>query len=163
MRNFLDAEVGRKNVLAGVALFLVFGIGIGIPLTIDFLGGSTLGDQYQTWKIVHAYGLFLGIINYFFGLNIDRLNLTRLEKQISSWAFLVTALFGGVMRMILVFLGGFGSFGIYASLGESVFITLGTAVFLIGQFRSKPDTEKTPKQASASRDKTPAGSPQTTP
>ena len=72
-RIFTNAEVGRKNIGFGIALFLFLGMVVGIPLTIDFFGGSILtGDQYQTWKVVHGYGVFLAFINYFLGLCIDR-------------------------------------------------------------------------------------------
>ena len=68
---------------------------VGIPLTIDFLGGSLLtSDQYLAWKVVHAYGVFLAFINYFFGMCIDRLNLTRGQKEISSWSFLLAGFIG---------------------------------------------------------------------
>ena len=134
---FADANVGRKNIVFGIALFLIAGIGLGIPLTIDFLGGSTLGDLYQPWKVVHGYAIFLSFINYFVGLSLDRWNLTPAQKQIVSWSFLVTGLIGGVTRMILVGFGALDALGIYASLGESAFITLGTAVFVLGQWRSK--------------------------
>lgn len=139
-RIFADADVGRKNIVFGLALFLMLGVVVGIPLTIDFFGGSILTrDQYQTWKVVHGYGVFLGFINYFFGLIIDRLDLTRQQKQISSWSLLVAGLFGGVTRMILVLLSALNDFGIYASLGETAFIILGTIVFLRGQMRGRHD------------------------
>ncbi|MBI3943668.1 MAG: hypothetical protein HY326_11700, partial [Chloroflexi bacterium] len=135
---FAGAAVGRKNVVLGIALFLVLGVGFGIPLTVDFFGGSLLtSDQYQTWKVVHGYGVFLGFINYFFGLMIDRLNLTRQQKEISSWSFVIAGLFGGGMRMTLALLSALTDFGIYASLGEVVFITIGTMVFLFGQMKGK--------------------------
>jgi hypothetical protein len=44
---FADADVGRKNIVFGIALFLVLGVVVGIPLTIDFFGGSILtADQW---------------------------------------------------------------------------------------------------------------------
>ena len=65
-------------------------------------------------------------------------------KELSSWSFLGAGLFGGLARMMLVLFSVFGAFGIYASLGESVFITLGMLAFLIGQKRSKSRTEPHP-------------------
>jgi hypothetical protein len=45
----LDVEVGRKNIVLGIVLFLVLGVVVGVPLTIDFFGGTLLTpDQYQT-------------------------------------------------------------------------------------------------------------------
>ena len=129
--------VGRKNILFGIALFLILGVMIGVPLTINFLGGSVLTrEQYQVWKVVHGYGVFLALINYFFGLTIDRLNLTRMQKEISSWLFLVAGLVGGIGRMTLVLFSALSDFGIYASLLETACIAIGTVVFLFGQLRS---------------------------
>jgi hypothetical protein len=135
---FVDTNVGKKNVIFGIVLFLLLGVVVGIPLTIDFFGGSTLtNDQYQTWKVVHGYGVFLSFINYFFGLLVDRLGLTRQQKEIASWSFLIAGLIGGVIRMILVLASAFNEFGIYASLGESVCFVLGTIIFVRGQMKEK--------------------------
>ena len=136
---FADVYVGRKNIVLGITLFLVLGVGMGIPLTINFFGGSILTlEQYQAWKVVHGYGIFLAFINYFFGLIIDRLDLTRQQKEISSWSFFIAGLLGGVARMILVLMSALSDFGIYVSLGETAMITLGTIVFLLGQMRGRP-------------------------
>jgi hypothetical protein len=106
---------------------------VGIPLTIDLFGGSTpTDDQYQTWKVVHGYGVFLSFINYFFGLLIDRVELTRQHKEIASWSILMAGVFGGVARGVLVLFSALHEYGVYASLGEVVFITLGTVIFLSG-------------------------------
>ncbi len=103
-------------------------------MTVNLFGGSLLTqEQYQVWKVVHGYGVFLGFINYFFGLSIDRLRLTDGQKELSSWAFLMAALFGGAFRMILAILGALSTFGLFASLGETIFISLGTLIFLLGQ------------------------------
>ena len=91
---------------------------VGIPLTIDFFGGSLFtSDQYLAWKVVHGYGIFLAFSNYFFGMCIDRLNLTRGQKEISSWSFLMAGFIGGVGRMVLVLLSALSEFGVYFSLG----------------------------------------------
>ena len=131
---FAGVKVGKKNVLFGIGLFILLGFGFGIPLTINFFGGSVLTqDQYQTWKVVHGYGIFLSFINYFFGLIIDRLSLTDRQKELSSWSFLIAAGFGGILRMILVMFSALSAYGLYASLGETVFIILGTLIFVMGQ------------------------------
>src|SRR4030066_693023 len=138
-RIFTNAEVGRKNIGFGIALFLFLGMVVGIPLTIDFFGGSILtGDQYQNWKVVHGYGVFLAFINYFLGLCIDRVNLTRQQKEITSWSFLLAGLVGGVARMVLVLTSALSEFGIYASLGETAFFILGTLIFVRGQMKGQP-------------------------
>ncbi len=139
-RIFADADVGRKNIGFGTALFLILGVVVGIPLTINFFGGSMLSsDQYQTWKVVHGYGVFLAFINYFFGLCIDRLNLTRQQKEISSWSFLLAGLMGGFVRMTLALLSALSEYGIYASLSETAFFILGTVFFLRGQMKVRRD------------------------
>ena len=139
MKNILaNVDVGRKNVLFGILLFLILGVVVGVPLTINFFGGSILSDdQYMSWKVVHGYGVFLGFINYFFGLLIDRLGLRRREMEISSWSFLAAGFFGGVIRMILVFGSALDVFGLYASLGETVSFFLGTILFVRGQMQEK--------------------------
>jgi hypothetical protein len=132
-----NADVGKKNIAIGIALFVVMGILMGIPLTINFFGGSVLtADQYLTWKVVHGYGLFLGFINYFYGLLIDRLSLTGRQKELSSWSFLLAGVVGGFGRMMLVLLGALGQFGLFASLGEVVFFVVGMTVFVFGQMRT---------------------------
>ena len=131
-----STDVGRKNIVFGIALFLAIGVVVGIPLTVNLFGGSMLTDtQYQTWKVVHGYSVFLATLNGFFGLAIDRLDLSRRQKQAASWFILVAALFGGVGRSILVLLGALGAFGLAASFGEVAFITLGAAIFLVGEAR----------------------------
>lgn len=133
---FADLDVGKKNIAFGIALFLVLGIGLGIPLSIDLFGGSIFtAEQYQTWKVVHGYAVFLGFINYFFGVSVDHLNLSRQQKEISSGCILAAGLFGGVARSILVLFSALGEFGLWASLGETVCITIGTYFFVLGQMR----------------------------
>jgi hypothetical protein len=136
---FADADVGRKNISFGVALFLILGVVVGIPLTVDFLGGSMLTSaQYQTWKVIHGYGVFLAFVNFFFGCCIDRLNLTRKQKEISSWSFLIAGLVGGIGRSVLFLLsiqGGLGSYTV--SLIETMGFVLGTFIFVRGQIKER--------------------------
>jgi hypothetical protein len=135
---FANADVGRKNLVFGVALFLLLGVVIGIPLTIDFLGGSLLAsDQYQIWKVVHGYGVFLAFINYFLGTTLDRLDMSRPQKEIVSWSFLVAGVVGGAGRMILVLMSSLGVYGPYASLIETMLFVLGTIFFVRGQVQEK--------------------------
>lgn len=129
-------EVGRKNIVFGIALFLALGVVVGIPLTVNLFGGSMLSDaQYQIWKVVHGYSVFLATVNGFFGLAIDRLGLSRRQKEAASWSLLGAALFGGVGRSILALFGALDKYGLVASLGEVALITLGTAIFLVGEVR----------------------------
>ena len=138
-RIFEGVDVGRKNIGFGIALFLILGVVVGIPLTVDLFGGSLLTSaQYQAWKVLHAYGVFLAFVNFFFGFSIDRLNLTRQQKEISSWSFVIAGLFGGIGRSILSLspiLGGFGSYSI--SFIETVGFVIGTFIFVRSQMRER--------------------------
>jgi hypothetical protein len=137
---FAGADVGRKNIGFGMALFLILGVVVGIPLSVDFLGGSMLTTaQYQTWKVIHAYGVFLAFVNFFFGYSIDRLNLSRRQKEISSWSFVIAGLFGGIGRSVLFLLSISGGLGSYAiSLIETVGFVIGTFIFVLGQIKERP-------------------------
>jgi hypothetical protein len=139
-RFFTNADVGRKNIVFGMALFLILGVAVGIPLTVDLLGGSMVTPaQYQIWKVIHGYGVFLAFVNFFFGHCIDRLNLTRRQKEISSWSFVIAGLFGGIGRSVLVLMSiqsGFGSYA--ASLVETIGFVLGTLIFVRGLIREHP-------------------------
>jgi len=133
-----DANVGKKNIVFGIVLFLLLGVVVGIPLTINLFGGSLLtSDLYQIWKVVHGYGIFLAFINYFLGLTIDRLEMPKQHKEIVSWSFLVAGVIGGIARMILVLVSSISTFGIYASLAESTLFVIGTIIFVRGQVRQK--------------------------
>lgn len=139
-RIFADADVGRKNIAFGAGLFLVMGVLAGIPLTINFLGGSMLStSEYQDWKVVHGYSVFLSFINLFLGLCIDRLNLTRGQKEITSWSFLLAGVAGGIVRMLLVLFSSLGQYGQYASLVETVLFVLGTFFVLRAGLNQQTD------------------------
>src|SRR4030043_236594 len=104
-RIFAGVEIGRKNIIFGVVLFLVLGVVVGIPLTLGLFGGSMLTEsQYQTWKVLHAYGVFTSFVNIFFGYCIDRQNLTRQYREIASWSFLAAGIVGGMGRPVLYLL-----------------------------------------------------------
>jgi len=137
---FAGVNVGRKNILFGIALFLILGVVIGAPLTVDLLGGSLLTEaQYQAWKVLHAYGVFLAFVNFFFGYSIDRLSISEQQKEIASWSFVVAGLVGGFGRPVLFLLGALGGWGSYSiSLIETVGFVLGTFLFLRGRVKEHP-------------------------
>lgn len=139
MKHMFDGiRIGRKNIYLGMGLFILLGILIGIPLTLNFFGIRVMSDeQYALWKVVHGYGIFLGFINYFFGLLIDTSALTSQQKEIASWSFLLAGVFGGLIRSVLVLFSGLETYGLLTSLGEVVFITIGTLLFLLGQTRRR--------------------------
>jgi len=134
---FPNTDVGRKNIGFGVALFLILGVVVGIPLTVDLFGGSLLtAADYQTWKVIHEYGVFLAFVNFFFGYSIDQLNLSRQQKEIASWSFIIAGLVGGFGRSVLFLLSILGGFGSYAvSLIETLGFVLGTLIFVRGQMK----------------------------
>lgn len=126
-------HVGAKNIRFGIVLFLLLGVLAGIPLTIDFLGGSLLtGDQYLAWKVVHGYSVFLAFINCFLGLAIDRLEMSRGQKELVSWSFLAAGAIGGLGRASLLLLSALDRFGQAASLFETVLFVLGSFVMVRG-------------------------------
>ena len=133
-------DVGRKNIVFSVVLFLVLGVVVGVPLTVDLFGGSMLTEsQYQTWKVLHGYAVFVAFVNFFFGYCIDRQNLTRRQKEIASWSFLVAGIVGGFGRPVLFLLSMDGGVGSYlVSLIETVGFVLGTFIFLLGLIKERP-------------------------
>ena len=137
---FANTDVGRKNIGFGMALFLILGVVVGVPLTVDFLGGSLLTTaQYQTWKVIHGYGVFLAFVNFFFGYCVDRLNLTRQQKEISSWSFVIAGLFGGIGRSVLFLLSSLDGYGGYTmSFIETGLFVLGTFVFMYALIQERP-------------------------
>lgn len=139
-RIFADADVGRKNIAFGIGLFLILGVVVGVPLTVDLFGGSLLTSaQYQDWKVLHGYGVFLAFVNFFFGHCIDRLNLTRRQKEISSWSFVIAGLAGSIGRSVLLLLSSLSGFGSYtASLVETMGFVIGTFIFVGGQIKERP-------------------------
>jgi hypothetical protein len=145
-RIFAGVDVGRKNIVFGMALFLVLGVVVGAPLTVDLFGGSMLAEsQYQTWKVLHGYGVFLAFVNFFFGYLIDRLSISEQQKEIASWSFVVAGLVGGIGRPVLFLLSSPGGIASYAvSLVETVGFVLGTFIFVQGQM--KESSAKQPKE-----------------
>jgi hypothetical protein len=137
---FAGVDVGRKNIVFGVVLFLVLGVVVGVPLTVDLFGGSMLPEsQYQAWKVLHAYAVFTAFVNFFFGFLVDRMGLSRRQLEIASWSFLVAGLVGGFGRPVLLLLSVPGSIGSYAiSLIETVGFVLGTFIFVRGQMKVRP-------------------------
>ncbi|MGE5123132.1 MAG: hypothetical protein ACM3H7_01320 [Acidobacteriaceae bacterium] len=137
---FAGVETGRKNIVFGLGLFLILGIVIGAPLTVDLLGGSMLtASQYQAWKVLHAYGVFLAFINFFFGFLVDRMGLGRRQMEIASWAFITAGLVGGIGRPVLFLLSDPGVIAGYAvSLIETLGFVLGTMIFLRSRLQERP-------------------------
>ncbi len=130
-------EVGRKNIIFGITLFLILGVVVGAPLTVDLFGGSMLTEnQYQTWKVLHAYGVFTAFVNFFFGFLIDRMSLGRRELEIASWSFLVAGLVGGIGRPVLFLLSVPGVWvGYVIDLIETLGFVLGTFIFVRGRLQ----------------------------
>jgi hypothetical protein len=140
MNNFFaGVDVGRKNNIFGVVLFLVLGVVVGVPLTVGLFGGSMLSEsQYQTWKVLHAYGVFTAFINFFFGFLVDRMSLSRRQLEIASWSFLIAGLAGGIGRPVLFLLSVPGSIGGYAiDLIETVGFVVGTIIFVRSRMQER--------------------------
>ena len=132
----LETHIGTKNILFGVFLFLLFAFVIGVPLTLNFFSASVLSaEQYQLWKVVHGYGIFLGVINCLLGAIVDRLHLSAGQKEALSWSFIIAGLFGAVVRMALVLLAIYDDWHLMASLGEVTFFVIGLAILVYGWTR----------------------------
>jgi hypothetical protein len=155
-RIFAGVDAGRKNIVFGMALFLVLGAVVGTPLTVDLFGGSMLTEsQYQTWKVLHGYGIFLAFVNFFFGYLIDRLNMSKQQKEIASWSFVAAGLVGGIGRPILLLLSSPGGIASYAiSLVETGGFILGTFIFVRGQM--KENSAQQPKETAQPASEAPA-------
>jgi hypothetical protein len=136
---FAGVDVGRKNIVFGMVLFLVIGVVVGVPLTVNLFGGSMLTEsQYQTWKVLHAYGVFTAFVNFFFGFLVDRMSLGRRQLEIASWSCLVGGIVGGIGRPILFLLSVPGSTGSYTiDLIETVGFVVGTYLFVRSRMRGR--------------------------
>jgi hypothetical protein len=134
---FAGVDVGKKNIIFGITLFLILGVVVGIPLTIGLFGGSMLTEsQYQTWKVLHAYGVFTAFVNIFFGFLVDRMNLRRRELEIASWSFLVAGLVGGIGRPVLFLLSVSGVWAGYViDLIETLGFVIGTFIFVLSRLQ----------------------------
>jgi len=134
---FANVDVGRKNIIFGMVLFLILGVVTGLPLTVDLFGGSLMSDsQYQAWKVLHGYGVFLAFVNFFFGYVIDRLSISEQQKEIASWSFVVAGLVGGIGRPVLFLLSSpVGVTSYTVSFVETVGVVLGTFIFVRGQMK----------------------------
>jgi hypothetical protein len=137
---FSVTPVGRKNIIFGAFLFLLFAFVVGVPLTLDFFGLSVMSsERYELWKVVHAYGIFLGVVNFLLGTSVDKLSISDRQKEVVSWSFVVAGLFGAVGRMILVLVRAYEDWHLLASLGEVVFFSVGLAICIYGWIReTKP-------------------------
>jgi len=144
---FAGVDVGRKNIIFGIALFLILGFVVGTPLTVDLFGGSIFTEsQYQTWRVLHAYGVFTAFVNFFFGYLVDRMSLGRRELEIASWSFLVAGLVGGIGRPVLFLLGISGAWaGYIIDLIETLGFVLAIFIFIRSrvQVRGAQPSEKT--------------------
>lgn len=135
---FLENPVGKKNIIFGALLFLLFAVGIGVPLTLNFFGVPVLSDeQYELWKVVHGYGIFLAVINCLLGASVDQLRISAGQKEALSWALIIAGLFGAIGRMSLALLSIYEDWHLLASLGEVVFFSVGLVIFVYGWTRGK--------------------------
>lgn len=148
-RMIAHTQVGKKNIIFALVLFLILGFAAGLPLTLDLLAGTSLtGANYQAWKVVHAYGVFLAFVNFFFGYCIDRLDVRRDQKEIASWSFMIAGFFGGFGRSVLLLLSIQGGIAAYTiSLIETLGFVIGTFVFVRSQVK---ETLARPLEAPAS-------------
>jgi hypothetical protein len=149
---FAGLDRGRKNIVFGITLFLVLGVAVGTPLTMDLFGGSVLtASQYEAWKVMHGYGVFLAFVNFFFGFLVDRMSVDKRQMEAASWSFVVAGLAGGIGRPALFLLSVPGTTGNYAiSFVETLGFVAGTFIFIRSLMQERPAKQPMDKDQPAS-------------
>ena len=122
-------EIGKKNSMFGLftilfwSLYFVFGLGHMVVSTMTTLTPA-LESSIAT---VHGYAIFLGILNYLFGFQLEKLDFTSKQKQIISWSFIIGLFFRAFYVMIELI---FSILSISGVIGD-VSISVGVIYFII--------------------------------
>lgn len=114
--------IGRKNAVFGAALFSFWAL-FYVVLWLSGISLDSLNSR-ATLKTVHAYGLFLGTINYFFGFLINNLKNSNRNKQIASYSFILAGVLTGLIKAT--------KFSGIAFTGD-IFFALGLLIFIKGK------------------------------
>jgi hypothetical protein len=102
------AEIGRVNIKFGwlwILIFLIFGGFLEIKLLDTLWADQFLAPTRALWRSAHVHGLLLSFYNLFYGLMIDKTNLSERAKRGGS----VHAIIGAIVLPSALFLSSFFS------------------------------------------------------
>jgi hypothetical protein len=100
------AEIGRGNIRFGwiwILLFTVFGGFLEMRLLDAVWAEQFLAPTRALWRSAHVHGLLLSFYNLFYGIQIDKANLSERAKRGGS----VHAIIGAIVLPVALFLSAF--------------------------------------------------------
>ncbi len=125
------AEFGRANIKFGwiwILLFTIFGGFLEIKLLDTVWAEQFLAPTRALWRSAHVHGLLLSFYNLFYGLMIDKTNLSDRAKRGGSIHAIIGAV---VLPLALLFSSFFYPLRYLAALGGLAVIA-STAVIAKG-------------------------------
>jgi len=100
------ADIGRANIRFGwlwILLFTVFGGFLEVKLLDEVWAEQFLAPTRALWRSAHVHGLLLSFYNLFYGIQIDRTNLSERAKRGGS----VHAIIGAIVLPVALFFSAF--------------------------------------------------------
>jgi hypothetical protein len=100
--------IGKANIKFGwiwILIFLIFGGFLEIKLLDSVWADQFLAPTRALWRSAHVHGLLLSFYNLFYGLLIDKTNLSDRAKRGGS----VHAIIGAIVLPSSLFLSSFYS------------------------------------------------------
>jgi len=98
--------IGIKNIKFAwvfLVLFTVFGAFLEVKLLDEEWAAEFTLPQRRLWRSAHVHGLLLAFLNMFYGLMIDKANLTDKQKRAGS----AHAILGAVVLPLSLLFAGF--------------------------------------------------------
>ncbi len=95
-------DFGRANIRFGwiwILLFTIFGGFLEIKLLDELWAEQFLAPTRALWRSAHVHGLLLSFYNLFYGMQIDKANLTERAKRGGS----VHAIMGAIVLPVALF------------------------------------------------------------
>lgn len=129
-------EIGRKNIKFAW-IWILFGLLLGMFLEFKLSDPNWGKDATQFTrmflKTAKIHGLLLAFLNIFYGLLIDKVNLSEPAKKTGS----LLALLGTIIFSGSLFLGAFSmKFAYFAPLG-AICVVIAVVIMITGQFKTK--------------------------
>ncbi len=129
------AGIGRNNIKFGwiwILIFTAFGGFLEVRLLDAVWAEQFLAPTRALWRSAHVHGLLLSFYNIFYGIQIDKVNLTDKAKRGGS----VHAIIGAIVLPIsLLFSAFYPPLRYLTALGGLAII--GSAVIMVkGQLKS---------------------------